>query len=95
MTFEFTSRIIEWRGPAPFLFLPFPPNEAERLKQISRELTYGWGCIPAHVTIGQTTLKTSIFPRQGGYLVPIKVEMQRAEGVALGDEVHAVVVVGG
>ncbi|WP_331715747.1 DUF1905 domain-containing protein [Tessaracoccus coleopterorum] len=52
-------------------------------------LTYGWGCIPVQVRIGATDFTTSLFPRDGGYLLPVKVVVQRAEGLGIGDRVHA------
>ncbi|GGB40484.1 hypothetical protein GCM10011492_34120 [Flexivirga endophytica] len=88
MELEFDAEIIEWRGPAPYLFAPLPPEQADDLAQVARELTYGWGCIPARGRIGGTEFTTSIFPRAGGYLVPVKTAVQRAEGVGLGDVIH-------
>ena len=31
---------------------------------------------------------TSLFPREGRHLVPVKVAVQRAEGIGVGDEVR-------
>lgn len=87
MEFEFLARAIEWRGPAPFVFVPVPPDESEVIRESANELTYGWGVIPVEATIGTTTFTTSLFPREGRYLLPVKVAVQRAEGVAVGDEV--------
>ena len=86
MEFEFTATAIEWRGPAPFVFLPLPADTAEIIREAASELTYGWGVIPAQATIGGTAFTTSLFPRGGGYLLPVKVAVQRAEGVGIGDE---------
>ncbi|GAB3496283.1 DUF1905 domain-containing protein [Flexivirga sp.] len=94
MQLEFDAEIIEWRGPAPYLFAPLPPAHADELAQIARDVTYGWGCIPARGRIGGTDFTTSIFPRHGGYLVPVKVAVQRAERVGLGDVIHLRLTVG-
>ena len=88
MDLEFDTEVIEWRGPAPYLFARMPEPEASELSLIAREVTYGWGCIPASGQIGETEFRTSLFPKDGGFLVPMKVAVQRAEGVALGDVVH-------
>ncbi|WP_026373708.1 DUF1905 domain-containing protein [Agrococcus lahaulensis] len=88
MELEFSSTAIEWRGPPPFVFLPVPPDESELIHESARELTYGWGVIPVEATIGGTSFTTSLFPRDGRYLLPLKVAVQRAEGVGLGDEVE-------
>ncbi len=85
MELDFSAVAIEWRGPAPFVFLPVPPDESELIHESASELTYGWGAIPVEATIGRTTFTTSLFPRDGGYLLPLKVAVQRAEGVGVGD----------
>ena len=85
MELEFTAVAIEWRGPAPFVFLPVPADESELIAESASQLTYGWGVIPVEATIGGTTFTTSLFPREGRYLLPIKVAVQRAEGVGVRD----------
>ncbi len=87
MTFEFSGKIFHWRGPAPFLFVAIPENESRNIKVISKEVTYGWGVIPVHVQIGKTEFKTSLFPKDGLYLVPIKMIVQKAENIGKGDKV--------
>jgi hypothetical protein len=89
MEISFTAEIIEWRGPAPYLFAPIPDQQSREIKDIAKQVTYGWGVIPVSVTIGATTLTTSLFPKDGGYLLPIKVAMQRAEEIGLGDRISA------
>lgn len=88
------GEVIEWRGPAPYLFLPLDPEDSDLLAA-SPELSYGWGCVAAEVTVGATTFSTSLMPRQGDYLVPLKVVVQRAEGLGVGDRVRACVRVRG
>lgn len=85
---EFSTTAIEWRGPAPFVFAPVPADESELIAESARELTYGWGVIPVEATVGGTTFTTSLFPRDGGYLLPLKVVVQRAEGIRVGDPVR-------
>jgi len=88
MVAEFVGEAISWRGPAPFVFVPVPPEMSVDIKTISNRVTYGWGVIPVTVTIGETVFTTSLFPRGEIYLVPVKVAVQRAEGVEVGDMVH-------
>lgn len=87
MEIAFSGEVIEWRGPAPFLFVPVPAAECAELRSVASMATYGWGVIPVTLTVGRTTTTTSLFPRQGGYLVPIKVAVQRAESLELGSHV--------
>uniref|UniRef100_UPI003751B63F DUF1905 domain-containing protein n=1 Tax=Armatimonas sp. TaxID=1872638 RepID=UPI003751B63F len=72
MTLTFSGTIWHWRGPSPFHFVTVPAQESEDIKAISDLVTYGWGMIPAMVTIGETEYKTSLWPKNGGYIVPIK-----------------------
>ena len=88
MVFEFEAAAISWRGPAPFVFVPVPPEISDDIKSVSKAITYGWGVIPATVRIGGTTFSTALFPRQGIYLVPVKVLVQKAEQVDIGDLVR-------
>lgn len=87
MDFEFTAEIWYWKGPAPFFFVTVPENESNVIKAISGSVTYGWGVIPVKVTIGETEFKTSLFPREGKYAVPIKADVRKKEGIELGDKI--------
>ena len=87
----FEGRIIEWRGPAPFLFVPVPDEHIGEIRWAAREASYGWGVIPVEAQIGKTEFTTSLFPKDGSYLLPVKVAVQHAAGVRLGDEVHVII----
>ncbi len=87
MIIEFEGTIFYWRGPAPFLFVAVPEAPSRDLKAISALVTYGWGVIPVHVRIGKTEWKTSLFPKDGRYLVPIRVSVQKSENLAMGTSV--------
>lgn len=87
MNFDFSEKIIVWRGPAPFYFVPLPEEQSRDLKAISRQVTYGWGVIPVYARIGRTEWKTSLFPKEGRYLVPLKDAVRKAERLEEGDQV--------
>jgi hypothetical protein len=87
MDLEFSGEIWFWRGPAPFHFVTVPEDESIDLEAISSEVSYGWGCIPVGARIGSTRWKTSLFPKDGGYIVPIKTAVRRTERLELGDVV--------
>ncbi len=87
MRLQFSGPIWHWVGPAPHYFVSVPEEECMDLKAASKLVTYGWGMIPVRVTIGQTEWKTSLFPRDGGYIVPIRANVRKAEGLNEGDEV--------
>jgi hypothetical protein len=87
MNYKFSGKIWYWRGPAPFFFVTMPPEQSHDLKDISAQVTYGWGVIPVLVRIGKTEWKTSLFPKDDLYLVPIKASVRQAENLEEGDEV--------
>jgi hypothetical protein len=89
MEWTFTGEVIEWRGPAPYLFVAMTPQDSEDLKEEARGLIY-WGQVPVHVTIGDTEFTTALFPKDGCYLVPVKVAVQRAEAIGEGAVVEVV-----
>jgi hypothetical protein len=88
MRLVFNEELFFWRGPSPFHFVRVPEAESEELSAISALVSYGWGVIPVVVTAGGTRWKTSLFPKEGGYLVPIKASVRDAEGLELGDTVR-------
>lgn len=91
----FSGPLVYWRGPAPFHFVAVPPPEAAEIRALAPVLTYGWGAIPARVRIGDTEFTTAMFPKDGGYVIPVKDAVRRAEGLALGDVISLELAVGG
>lgn len=87
ISLKFNTEVIYWRGPAPFYFAPVPETQVKKIKDISAQLSYGWGVIPARVKIGKTEFTTSLFPRQGGYMVPIKNMVRFAENLEVDDKI--------
>lgn len=87
MHIEFSGKIWFWRGPAPWFFVTVPEQQSRDLKAISGLVTYGWGVIPVRARIGKTEWKTSLFPKDGRYLVPIKASVRQAESLEEGDKV--------
>ena len=87
MSLQFSGPLWHWRGPAPWYFVTVPDEECVTLQEVSRAVTYGWGMIPVRVRIGETEWKTSLFPKEGRYLVPVKASVRKTEGLEEGDEV--------
>src|SRR3954447_11726741 len=69
---SFDGELWYWRGPAPYHFITVPPEGARKIHAIAPDVTYGWGMIPATVRIGQSEWDTALWPKDGGYVVPIK-----------------------
>ncbi|WNI23247.1 DUF1905 domain-containing protein [Streptomyces sp. ITFR-16] len=72
MRVVFSSRVIEWRGPAPYYFARVPDEQAADIREVAALASYGWGVIPVEARIGGTAFTTSLFPKDGGYLLPLK-----------------------
>ena len=84
---EFEGEIWYWRGPSPFRFVTVPEDACVELRAVASDVTYGWGMIPVEGRIGRTSFETSLFPKDGRYVVPVKDAVRRAEGIAEGDTV--------
>ncbi|HNB53008.1 MAG TPA: DUF1905 domain-containing protein [Anaerolineales bacterium] len=87
MNLHFTGKIFYWRGPSPYFFVNVPEDQSAEIKAVAKLVTYGWGVIPVLGRIGKTEFKTSLFPKQGRYLVPLKDAVRDAENLDLDDEV--------
>jgi hypothetical protein len=87
MNIEFNGKIWFWRGPAPWYFVTVPAKQCRDLQAISGSVTYGWGMIPVRVRLGTTAWKTSLWPKDGSYVVPIKASVRKAEKLEEGDTV--------
>jgi hypothetical protein len=85
--FTFSGQVIEWRGPAPFYYLPVPDEESADIRNVAAAASYGWGVIPVVAQIGDTEFSTSLFPKDGRYLLPLKDAVRRPERITVGDEV--------
>ena len=87
MKLKLTGDIFEWRGPAPFYFVRVADAPAAKIRAVAAQVTYGWGVIPCEVRIGKTSFTTSLFPKDGGYLVPIKNVVRVPEKLEVGQQV--------
>jgi hypothetical protein len=87
MNLEFRGEVWFWRGPAPYHFLSAPEDESAELKSTAALVTYGWGMVPVAVSIGETRWTTSLWPKNGGHVVPLKDKVRAAEGIDVGDTV--------
>jgi uncharacterized protein DUF1905 len=85
MNLEFTGEMWFWKGPAPWHFITVPDQQCGELAAVSAFVTYGWGMIPVAARIGGTQWKTSLFPKDGQYVVPVKTSVRMAERLSVGD----------
>lgn len=93
MRLAFENEVVHWRGPSPYYFVAVPDPLCADLRVAARDVSYGWGVVPVTARIGGTTWTTSLFPKDGGYLVPLKDRVRSAEDIAQGDRVGLVLTV--
>lgn len=87
MDLRFTGEVWFWKGPSPWFFVTVPDEECGALEATSSAVSYGWGMIPVTARIGGTEWTTSLFPKDGRYVVPVKAWVRKAEGIDEGDVV--------
>ncbi|WP_338061710.1 DUF1905 domain-containing protein [Sphingorhabdus pulchriflava] len=97
-TITITAELWIWtsaEAPANWYFLTIDGETAEAIRTtaLMRRLEggqrRGWGSIRVMATIGDTNWQTSVFPSKesGGYLLPVKAAVRKAEGLTAGDAV--------
>ena len=101
-THSTTAKLWIWstdKAPASWHFLTLDGEVAEAIDALAlmRRLEFGrkrgWGSMKVRATIGDTSWDTSIFPAKdiGGWLLPVKASIRKAEGVVAGDAVEVAI----
>ncbi len=83
MTYEFDAEIWLHQGDGAWHFLTVPAEVSDDIEARTSHLRRGFGSVRVRVRIGATTWSTSIFPdsKRGAYVLPVKKEVRRAEGI--------------
>ncbi|WP_198676441.1 DUF1905 domain-containing protein [Kribbella monticola] len=84
---EFNGEIIEWRGPAPYYFVPVPEQQSAALRTAASGAGYGWGTLPIRAQLGSSEWKTVLTQKDGQYLLPLKDAVRKPAGLDAGDAV--------
>ena len=84
---EFGGEIFQWRGPAPYYFVTVPEEQSLDLKAVSSGISYYRGMIRVQARIGDTEWATSLWPKDGRYVLPIRDSVRKPRGLADGDTV--------
>ncbi|MEU2613507.1 DUF1905 domain-containing protein [Micromonospora sp. NPDC007271] len=95
MDLEFSGEMWFWKGPAPWHFITVLEEQCGDLAAASASVTYGWGMIPVTARIGGTGWRTSLYPKDGRYVVPVRASVRKAEGLQVGDVVRVRLTVDG
>jgi len=94
MELRVTGEVFFWRGPSPFHFVAVDTETSDAIHQIAATVTYGWGMIPCECVVGSTTFETALWPKDGGYIIPLKKAVRDRESIAVGDEITVVLRIG-
>lgn len=86
---SFTGQAIEWRGPAPHIFVSIPAGLTGEIRHAARQASYGWGVVPVTATVAEVEFTTALFPRDGDYLLPLKLAVRQRSDIGVGDTVEA------
>ncbi len=93
--FEFVADLWLYDGDAAWHFITVPDEVSDQIDADASEIRGGFGSVPVRVTVGTTTWSTSLFPdsKRGAYVLPVKKEVRRSEGLAVGDQVPVALVI--
>lgn len=93
--FEFEAELWLYEGDAGWHFVTVPPDISDQIEAATAESPTGFGSVPVRVTVGGTTWSTSVFPdaKRQAYVLPVKKEVRRREGLSAGDRVAVVLAV--
>lgn len=85
---EFEAELWEHDGPGAWCFVTVPEEPSEDVR-LSGAMPAGFGSYRVEVTVGSTTWRTSVFPdnASGGFVLPVKKAVRRAENLVVGDPV--------
>jgi Domain of unknown function (DUF1905) len=101
-THTVTTKLWIWstdKAPASWHFLTIDGVAAEAIhalalmRRLEGGVKRGWGSLKVRATIGDTSFETSMFPAKdvGGWLLPVKASVRKAEGLIAGDKVEVTI----
>ncbi|MGA8211751.1 MAG: DUF1905 domain-containing protein [Nocardioidaceae bacterium] len=93
-TFDLVVRLWQHPSAGGWHFVAVPPEVGAEIADLTGGTRRGFGSVRVEVTVGATSWRTSVFPdaASGGYLLPVKQAVRRAERLEAGDELAVRVV---
>lgn len=90
INYTFTAEVWQYNPPKGWCFVSLPIEISNEIRQHSRWQEEGWGRMPTIATIGNTEWKTAIWydTKQQRYLLPLKAEIRKKEGIVVGKVVE-------
>ena len=89
VAFEAELWIWDARRADTWVFVTVPAKQSEEIRDATDGPRRGFGSVRVAVAIGGSRWRTSIFPdkSRGGYVLPVKWSVRRAEGLDVGEVV--------
>lgn len=86
-TFEISGKVLRYQGEGPWHFVYVNKELSQKIKDAAKnKKKVGFAFVRVRVTLGKTSWQTSLFPtKDGPYLLAIKAEVRRKEGIDEGD----------
>lgn len=96
-TFHFSGKVWRYQGDGPWHFVYVKKDLSQKIRDIARTEMQkrgkkkGFQFVRVMASVGKTSWQTSLFPtKDGPYLLALKAEVRRKEGISDGDEVKVV-----
>jgi hypothetical protein len=88
-TYAIKAKVWQHSGMGGWYFVTIPTQEAQDIDDHFGFAKRGWGSLPVEVKLGKTIWRTSIFPdkKTNSYVLPLKAEVRKKEGIGEGDSV--------
>jgi len=87
--YEFAAPLWQFAGAGGWHFVSLPKKMSKEIRKLLRSEEQGWGRLPATARIGESEWKTAIWfdTKQDTYLLPVKGDVRKAEGLGAGDRI--------
>lgn len=87
---EFDAELWQWEaatGEGSWVFLTVPEDVDDEIR-LTAGPPRGFGSVRVEASVGSSTWRTSVFPsKQHGFVLPVKKDVRRREGVDVGDTI--------
>ena len=89
VTYEFDAPLWRWSARTDsWFFVSVPPEISDEILDVAGPVARGFGSLRVEVAVGATVWRTSIFPGESGYALPIKKSVRTANDLDDGAVLH-------
>jgi hypothetical protein len=89
MTYEFDAPLWLWSARTDsWTFVSVPAELSDQILDLAGPVSRGFGSLRVEVEVGRTVWRTSIFPGESGYVLPVKKAVRTANDAGVGDVLH-------